>query len=63
MNELRVLVGAHQGPDFGVPAATVRSWARRRRLHTRGLDNFGRPLYSLADVLALAASRRVGVAA
>jgi hypothetical protein len=38
---------------FGIPAATVRSWARRRRLWSYGLDERDRPLYDRADLLRL----------
>jgi hypothetical protein len=37
-----------------VKAATVRSWARRRRLLPRGLDDLGRPLYASGEILVLA---------
>lgn len=55
---VKICIGAHQGPDFGVPASTIRSWAKRGRLHPRGLDAFNRPLYYLADVLELRAATR-----
>lgn len=50
-------IAAHQAPDFGVPAGTVRYWASIGKLYARGLDKRGRPLYALADVRELAARR------
>lgn len=51
-------IGAHQAPEYGIRPGTVRCWASRGRLHARGLDRFNRPLYALADVLALAPPTR-----
>ncbi len=57
-------VGAHEAEiRYGIKAATVRSWAARRRIYPRGLDAFGRPLYATADVLALRAQRSISQAA
>jgi len=47
----RHLIGAHEAPALlGIPAATVRQWAKRRRIYSRGLDRFGRPLYDVNDL-------------
>lgn len=47
-------IAAHEGPRYGIAAATIRQWARRGRLLSRGLDNNGRPLYSMGEILTLA---------
>lgn len=52
--EIGPTMGAHEAPRYGIPAATIRSWAHRGKLRSRGLDAFDRPLYSVTDVLALA---------
>lgn len=36
-----------------IPAATIRSWARRRVLWPYGLDERRRPLYDRADLIKL----------
>lgn len=47
-------IAAHQAEElYGIPAATVRSWARRRRLFARALDGAGQPLYATAEILRL----------
>lgn len=51
---------------FGIPAATVRSWARRQRIWSYGLDERNRPLYDRPDLLRLRDETRrtsVGTAA
>lgn len=53
-DQFPIWVAAHEAPSWtGVPAATVRSWALRRRLLPRGLDDAGNPLYATADILRL----------
>ncbi len=48
-------IAAHEAQErYGIKAGTVRSWASRRRIHARGLDDAGRPLYDTREVLALA---------
>lgn len=39
---------------YGIKVGTIRSWASRGKLAARGRDRDGRPLFVLADVLALA---------
>lgn len=36
---------------LGIPAATIRSWARRRRIWSYGLDSHGHPMYDLEHLL------------
>ncbi len=63
-NALPLWIGAHEAESrYGIKAATVRSWAARRRLAPRGLDDFGRPLYATVDVLRLDAQRSMPKAA
>jgi hypothetical protein len=38
---------------LGIPAATVRSWARRKRIWSFGLDERNRPLYDRDDLVSL----------
>jgi hypothetical protein len=38
---------------LGIPAATVRSWARRERIFSFGLDERDRPLYDREDLIRL----------
>lgn len=42
----------------GVDCATVRSWASRGHLAKSGLDERGRPMYRLIDVLRVARDTR-----
>lgn len=44
------LTAAEAEKRFGVPASTVRSWARRRQIVARGIDQAGSPLYATADL-------------
>lgn len=41
-----------------VSPGTVRSWATRGRITRRGTDARGRTVYALADIMAVASSRR-----
>src|SRR5690606_12318154 len=51
---VRHLFGAAEAERlFGIPAATIRSWARRKRIYPYGLDERGRPLLDRDDLLAL----------
>lgn len=36
-----------------IPAATVRSWARREQIHPYGLDDRDRPMYDRDDLVRL----------
>ena len=36
-----------------IKAATVRSWARRKRIYSYGLDELMRPMYDKADLVRL----------
>lgn len=36
-----------------IPAATVRSWARRKRIHPYGLDAQRNPMYDRDDLVTL----------
>lgn len=48
-------IAAHEAQErYGIKAGTVRSWASRNRLHARGLDDAGRPLYDTREILRLA---------
>lgn len=38
---------------LGIPAATVRSWAKRERIWSFGLDERNRPMYDRDHLLAL----------
>lgn len=38
---------------LGIPAATVRSWARRERVWAYGLTEAGKPMYDRDDLVAL----------
>jgi len=38
---------------LGIKAATIRSWARRKRIHAYGLDEAGRPMFDRDELLAL----------
>lgn len=42
----------------GVDAATIRQWASRKHLKPSGLDDRGRPMYRLIDVLRVARDTR-----
>lgn len=54
MIDRRRRIAAHESMRWtGVPAATVRVWAYRGRLHSVGLDTRGYPLYRVVDVIAL----------
>jgi DNA-binding transcriptional MerR regulator len=56
--DLPLWIGAAEAEDiFGVPAATVRQWARRRRLYPRGIDDSGRPLYATPDIVTILQAR------
>lgn len=47
-------IAAYEAPAaVGVPAATVRSWARRGRIYAVAIDPQGRPLYLTADLTRL----------
>jgi hypothetical protein len=39
---------------LGIAAAKVRQWAKRGKLFARGLDQHGRPMYAVLDILKLA---------
>lgn len=54
MTGVRHLFGAAEAERIlGIPAATIRSWARRRRIYPYGLDERGRPLFDRDDLLAM----------
>lgn len=38
---------------LGIPASTVRSWARRKRLHSYGLNERNDPMYDRDDLQRL----------
>lgn len=44
---------------LGIPAATIRSWARRQRLWSAGIDERGYPMYDRDDLRRLAEAREV----
>lgn len=49
-----ILLTAAQAAHFlGVPAATVRSWARRGRLRSHDRNAYGRPLYDARAIVEL----------
>lgn len=39
--------------ELGIPADSVRQWAFRKRVYSRGLDRAGRPMYSGAELIRL----------
>jgi hypothetical protein len=47
---------------LGIPPATVRSWANRERIFSRGLDGAGNPLYYEHELVRLRDARRVALA-
>lgn len=55
MNERRVITAAEAEQYLGIPAATVRKWASRGRVHSVGIAHRGQRWYRLRDILDLAA--------
>lgn len=51
-----LVIAAEAQRLLGIAAGTIRQWARRRKLWARGLDQHGRPMYAVADLMRLAAS-------
>lgn len=45
---------AHIADAYGLNANTIRKWHERGRLHAKGVDPQGRPLFNVGDVLDLA---------
>lgn len=43
---------------LGIPAATVRSWARREQVWSYGLTEAGKPMYDRNDLVRLRDRRR-----
>lgn len=43
---------------LGIPAATVRSWARREQVYSFGLDEKNRPMYDRDDLLRMRDGRK-----
>lgn len=41
--------------QLGIPASTVRSWFRRKRLWHFGIDEHGRPMFDRDDLVRLRA--------
>lgn len=39
--------------ELGIPAATVRVWAFRERIWSRGIDRQGHPMYSGVELIRL----------
>lgn len=39
--------------ELGIPAGTVRAWASRKVIYSRGVDRLGRPMYSGAELIRL----------
>lgn len=39
--------------ELGIPAGTVRAWAFRERVYSRGLDRQGHPMYSGVELIRL----------
>lgn len=48
---------------LGIPAGTVRAWAKREKLWSFGLDEQGRPMYDRDHLVALRDARRKPMAA
>lgn len=55
MNERRVITATEAQTYLGIPAATVRQWAHRGRIHAVAIARRGQRWYRLADILDLAA--------
>ncbi len=51
MDERRVITASEAERYLGIPAETVRSWARRGHIHPVGIAGRGRRWYRLADIL------------
>lgn len=56
MNERRVITASEAQAYLGIPASTVRSWARRGQLHPVSIAHRARRWYLLSQVLDLAGS-------
>lgn len=48
-----LFTAAEAEATFGIPAATIRSWAARHRLYAYGIDEHGHPMYDRRDLIAL----------
>ena len=57
-DERRVITAKEAETELGIPAATVRSWAHRRRLFPVSIGPDAERWYLLAELLKLAATRR-----
>jgi hypothetical protein len=51
---LHLFTAAEAATVLGIPAATVRSWARRQRIVKYGLTEDGHPMYERGQLLRLA---------
>lgn len=57
--DLDTLVTTNQAAETcGLSGSTIRSWVQRGHLHPTGLDERGRPLYRVIDVLRAARDTR-----
>ena len=54
----RLLSAADAEKALGIPAATVRSWARRKRIWSYGLDARRDPLYDHDDLIRMRSRSR-----
>lgn len=64
MSDVRHLFTAAEAEAvLGIPAGTVRQWARREKVWSFGLDEFDRPMYDRDDLVRLRDRRRTVEAA
>ena len=64
MKDVRHLFTAAEAEQWlGIPAATVRSWARRQQVWSFGLTESGKPMYDRDHLVALRDARRRKAAA
>lgn len=54
VNERRVITASEAQTYLGIPASTVRSWARRGHIHAVSIASRARRWYLLSEVLDLA---------
>lgn len=52
-DERRTMTAPEAERELGVPASSIRGWASLQKLFAVGIDQRGRKLYRVSDVLAL----------
>lgn len=55
---LHLFTAAEAETVLGIPAATVRSWARRERIYAFGLDEANRPMYDRDHLVTMRDARQ-----